>query len=366
MTYRSGMPLLFHTADVHIGDSRNLPGYLDRQEKMLYEFTRICIEREIDVAVYVGDIFDAKYMKPREKDMFLKWFIENDRAAAKNDFDVVIQNGNHDEIEAGYTHLHSHKILQDYGMLKRTKIVEAEPKMLGPFKGTIWVASLPAQKYKKDEINVVVGAMRKKLDAKLEKAGKQTAIPGTEQSIHFVAMVHESIYGAENELGTWKVERGPKLDPDLPVVYWALGDIHKPFQQVMANAWYPGSPIQHEFGDVATERGVLIVDLDNPTEPEPVHLRGIVPLITLSAIPKKWPKDAIVRFEGTPQEISDTVFPDNVVGFKPVVDDVVASVIDTEGHDLLDELPEVLASQNVPSEFHDEIFDVVKDTMGAL
>lgn len=366
MSYRSGSPLILHAADLHIGDSRNLPGYLVRQEKMLDSITELSIDREVDLVILAGDIFDAKYMKPREKDMFLRWLLEHDKAGRKHDFSTVIENGNHDEIEEGYTHLRQHKIMADYGMLKTISIVESEPRLLGPFKGTMWVAALPAGKYRGEEINAAVGVLRKKLDAKLESG--QSSIPGTDAPVYFIAVIHEAILGATNEMGTWVSKKGPALDPELPVTYWALGDIHKPFQRVMENAWYPGSPIQHDFGDLSVDRGVFVVDLDEPTGPEPVLIQGITPLITLSEVPNEWPEDAIIRFEGSPDEIADTTFPENVVGFNPVVETVDGAIeaVELEGHDILSDLPEVLADQEVPADYHEEVLAEIKEAMASL
>lgn len=360
MTYNSGMPLMLHTADLHIGDSRNLPKYLDRQRKMLYEITSLCVEREVDVAVYSGDLFDAKYMLPREKDMFLEWLIENDRAAKKHNFDVVMMNGNHDEIEEGYTHLRSHKIMADYGMLDHTVIVEDQPRVVGPFKDNIYVVVVPAKNYRGEELNFTVEALYKKWHVDCEKRDLHP------DALYIVAMVHEAIYGAVNETGDYKCKRGPKLDPDLPITYWALGDIHKPWQQIMPNAWYPGSPIQHEFGDLSPERGVLIVDLESPTEPEQVKLEGIIPLITVSHVPDEWPTDAIVRYEGTAEEIVDTIFPDNVVGFKPVIDDTIRAVVDTGGSDFLSDLSEVMVDQSVPEEHQDAVLAEIESAIAVL
>lgn len=361
MTFNSGMPLMFHAADLHVGDSRNLPNYLGRQQQMLGECTRICIEREVDLAVYCGDICDSKYMLPKEKDMLLEWMIDNDRIAKRNDFWVVIENGNHDEIEEGYTHLRMFKTLMERKMLKRTIIVEDQPKMVGPFKDKIWCAVVPAKGYKGEELNFIVAALHKKWVADCEKEGFDP------DEGYFVPMVHEGLYGAVNELGTYTVKRGPKIDPELPVTYWALGDIHTPFQQILSNAWYPGSPIQHDFGDVTTERGALIVDLDSPDEPEPVFFEGITPLITLSQIPDEWPEDAIIRYEGTADELVDTEFPENVVGFRPVVDeDAIESAVEMEGDDMLADLPIVLAEQDVPQSYQGEVIEEIQAAAASL
>jgi len=96
---------LLHTADLHVGDSRNLPGYLERQRTMLEWLTRMAIEHKVDAFLIAGDIFDAKHVLPRERDMFQEWLLDNDKAGRDHDFMTVMTNGNHDEIETGYTHL---------------------------------------------------------------------------------------------------------------------------------------------------------------------------------------------------------------------------------------------------------------------
>jgi DNA repair exonuclease SbcCD nuclease subunit len=343
--FRSGDPRVLHAADLHVGDSRNLPRYLERQQQALNELTRLSIEQKVDVALYAGDIFDAKYMRPREKDMFLQWLLANDRAAEMNGFSVVIEAGNHDEIEEGYTHLHGLRILQNHGTLRRTEIV-VTPTTLGPYADRIYVAALPAGCVPIDQIDQTVMLMRRSLDAKLEAGGQNP------DGIYFVVMLHEGVYGAVNEAGTYRVTKGPKLNPDLPVTYWALGDIHKPWQQILPNAWYPGSPIQHDFGDVSRERGCLLVNLDRPTQPEAVCVEGVRPLVTLYDVPDQWP-DAIIRFAGSPDDIAAGNFPTDVVKVLPVVDDVGFSARETE--DPFDQLDEVMREIGVPAEYHDEV-----------
>jgi DNA repair protein SbcD/Mre11 len=342
---------ILHAADLHVGDSRNLPGYLDRQRKMLYGITDIAIREAVQAVVLAGDIHDAKYMLPREKDMLWEWTLHLDFTAQEHDFDVVIENGNHDEIEEDYTHLRSLRIAQDYRMLRRTIVVEAKPELVGPLHEKLWIAVIPAKSYQGDEINEHVRAMLASLDKRSDPDDR-----------YVVAMVHEAIIGAVNEAGTQKFKRGPKLDPELPVTYWALGDIHKPFQMMLPNAWYSGSPIQHDFGDISPERGVLIVDLDEPTAPKPVLLEGIHPLVTIQA-GDEVPADAIVRFEGDAQEIAETVFPENVVSFKPSVDGAIKSVVDTAGLGLLDDLDSVLADQKVPEDLQQEVVDEVRSAL---
>ena len=347
---------ILHTADLHVGDSRSLPDYLVRQEKMLAEITRIAIDQEVDVVVIAGDVCDAKRMFEREKDMLLKWMVEHDRAGEKHDFWSIFMSGNHDEIESSYTHLRPHKILADYSMFKRTYVVEGQPQLIGPIKDQAWFAVLPAptHRYEGEEINDTVAALRKSLIKKLEAKDKSI------KDVYFVAMIHEAVDGAVNEIGTHRTRKGPTISQGIGVTYWALGDIHKPFQKILPNAWYPGSPIQHDFGDVSQERGVLVVDLDHPEDPKKVLVEGIVPLVTVTEVPREWPKDQIIRFEGKPQEISETVFPSNVVGFKPVVGDVKI-MVNTEGDDLLDGIDEVFRDHRIPEELQESVVKVIRE-----
>ena len=357
---------LLHTADLHVGDSRNLPNYLERQRAMLYWLTEQAKQHEVDAVLIAGDIFDTKHVLPRERDMFMEWLLDHDRAAFKSEFVTIMIGGNHDEIEAGYTHLHGLKRLMQRNVLQRTVVVDVHAQCLpvqslrDPDAERMWVACMPAANYRGDELSTAVRAFRSSLDLKAEKSG---------EPIHyFVVMAHEAIVGATNEMGNYRA-RGPRLDTKLDVTYWALGDIHKPYQAMAPNAWYPGSPIQHEFGDVSTERGCLLVDLDDPTNPRRLQVEGVVPLITLYDKPDEWPTDAIVRFEGTAEEIADTHFPDNVVAFKPLVEvenlSREAIAIDLAGYAILEGLDDVLLEQAVPPERWEAVGDMLRNALDA-
>jgi exonuclease SbcD len=350
---------ILHTADLHVGDSRNLPHYLERQRDMLAWLTRMAVEHRVAALLVAGDIFDAKHVLPRERDLFQEWLLDNDKAGRDNGFMTVMINGNHDEIESGYTHLHGAKRLMERGVLHSTAVVELHAQCIQVVPG-LWVACMPAANYKGDELSTAVGAFRKALDLKAEKTRQPPR--------YFVVMAHEAIAGATTESGGYRA-RGPVIDTSLDVTYWALGDIHKPYQQMAPNAWYSGSPIQHEFGDVSQDRGALLVDLDDPTNPRPLQIEGVVPLVTLYDRPDEWPTDAIVRFEGTAEEISDTHFPGNVVAFKPLVEvetrarETVA--IDLAGYAILEGLDDVLAEQAVPLERREAVGETLRRALDA-
>jgi len=352
---------LLHVADLHIGDSRTLPNYLDRQRRMLDWIRRQAIEHDVDVLLVAGDVFDSKYVTARERDMFLEWLLHNDHDGEDNNYYTVMMSGNHDVIEAGYTHLHGLRMLVTHNALHTTSVIDSA--QLLNF-STLYLAVLPYANYKGDELSTVVRSMRKSLDLKLEKI--RPDIAQKIKSPYFVVMAHEAIAGALNEAGTYKA-RGPSIDTTLNVIYWALGDIHKPFQSVAPNAWYPGSPIQHDFGDISQTRGALLVDLDDPTNPTPLLIGSeVTPLITLYDIPEDWPTDAIVRYEGTPDEIAAQHFPENVIAFKPVVaPSQLQDAIDLDGYGMLDGIEEVMDGL-VPDDYQGSVVTYLKQAVDLL
>lgn len=319
----------------------------------------MAVEHGVGAVLIAGDIFDTKHVLPRERDVFMEWLFDHDRLGGNHGFNTVMISGNHDEIEDGYTLLHGLRRFQDRGLLRWTEIVEVHARTVKVRPGLV-AACLPAAGYRRDELGTAVATMRKAFDLQREKS--------KEPEPYFVVMAHEAVAGAYNESGTYRA-RGPGIDTSLDVTYWALGDIHKPYQQMAPNAWYPGSPIQHEFGDISQTRGALLVDLDDPTEPQPLQIEGVVPLVTLYDRPEQWPTDAIVRFEGTADEIADGYFPDNVVAFKPLVEvedrarDAVA--IDLAGYALLDGIEDVMAELAVPTQRWEAVGNKLRATMDA-
>lgn len=346
---------ILHTSDLHIGKSRKLPDYLGRQRQMLNEIYRIAKSREIDLLLVAGDIFDTKMIYPREKDMFLQWVLKLDALASEQDFSVIIMDGNHDLLTEGYTHLRFLRVLQDEGHFKCTDIVEIEPTLIR--KGNVFVGCVPAKYYNTEQLNTIVNSLYLKAN-KLAWGESAPVENKRHPELKFIAMVHECILGSMNSIG-WLADKGPQLDPDLPVDYWALGDIHK-YQQVrgVPNAWYSGSPIQHDFSDT-DRRGILIVDLDQPTKPEFVELQGVTKLVTLTEIPDEWEEDQIVRLEATPDVLAKTDLPANVVATKPVVN--AQKAIDAvRKDDMLHGLPEILAAMGVTPDDQETAIDTIR------
>jgi len=284
------MVKLIHTADLHIGKSRTLPDYLERQEIMLDGIYKVAEARGTKLVLMAGDIFESKNIKWEEQQLFMEKLFEYD---AKGFF-TVLCNGNHDELATGVSHMWLPAMVQKAGGLNNTYVIDTEPQVI----------RLPEV-----EIAVIPVVNNNMTTGELEDE-----VSRLHRDLHptkpFVVMLHATITGSNTDIG-YSITGGPRI-PDLHFVdYWAVGDIHRS-QEIGHNAWYSGSPIQHNFGD-AQPKGVLVVAVEKDETPttELVELEGIKPLVTITEKPDEWPTDCYIRYIGPMEGIMD--LPDNVI-----------------------------------------------------
>jgi exonuclease SbcD len=284
-----------HTADLHIGKSRTLPDYLERQELMLDGIYKVAGDRDIKLVLMAGDIFESKNIKWEEQQLFLEKLFEYD---AKG-FTTVVCNGNHDELATGVSHMWLPAMIQKSGGLKRTHVIDGASQLITLPELEIAVIPVVNNNMTTSELEDEVS----KLYGLIEEQDTDYPMP-------FVVMLHATISGANTDIG-YNISGGPRI-PDLPFVdYWAVGDIHRS-QEIGHNAWYSGSPIQHDFGD-AQPKGVLVVAAEKGSTPttELAELEGIKPLVTLTKVPEEWPTDCYIRYLGPLEGIME--LPPNVI-----------------------------------------------------
>ncbi len=331
------MPKFIHTADLHVGKSRTLPDYLERQEKMLDGIYKIAEEREIKTVLMAGDIFESKNIRWNEQRAFIERLLTYDSKG----FTTVICNGNHDELAAGATHMWLPSLIADFGGLKNTIVIDGESKIVDLPEMVIGVIPVVPSNMTTQELSDAVATLYEKAD----------------DSKPFVVMLHATIRGCNTDTG-WSPGSGPRIPSDCSFVdYWALGDIHKS-QQLADKAWYSGSPIQHDFGDVQP-KGVLVVEAAQKADPivELVELEGIKPLVTLTELPDQWPTDCHIRYLGPLESLME--LPENVVKTSGVFpgseDEEEEQPVEVEFSDSLTEgLPEFLHAKGMPPELQEE------------
>ena len=301
------MSRLTQCADLHVGKSRNLPTYLERQSLMLDAIYQVAEDHGDKFVVIVGDIYDRLVLTPKEKDLFLNKIAWADN----NGFTTVMESGNHDcidESENGYSHLRTIKNLITHNCLKNTYVVESKPDWLHLPKFGVCFLCWPAAYGKSEIVNQTIRDLSVQARSKIKD-------PNTK----YIALIHECVTGSSNDSGF--AFKGVVLDQDLPVDVILLGDIHKKQKIPGVHAWYCGSPIQHDFGDEGG-KGVLVWDLDNLKKPTFHSLADFVPeLVTIQVADDQSvesldiPENAYVRIEASREKIAEMseLLPANVV-----------------------------------------------------
>lgn len=243
-----------HTGDLHVGANRYLPDYLRRQEEMLDSIFDVAYDHGIDTVVIAGDIFDdPETTTQAEREMVERKLLEYDGAG----FHVLMIPGNHDLVDAtGYTAVHYLALLFRHGKFKNSCVTE--DTMYLRVGDTVFCLLCHRKHRFKEDLKVAVEQF----------IGSSIVIPHD----YFVVVAHETIRGAQTDIkmkdgSYYQLKDGEDAPPDdLPVTYWALGDIHK-VQAVSKNAFYSGSPLQTKFNDT-WPKGVLVVDTANPEDPQ--------------------------------------------------------------------------------------------------
>lgn len=338
------MPKFVHTADIHIGKSRTLPDYLDRQELMLDGIFKVAEAQGTKTVLMAGDIFESKNIKWNEQRAFLGRLFDHDARG----FTTVLCNGNHDELVTGVSHMWLPQLINDFGGLKNTTIVDGESRLVKLPDMHIGVIPVVHNNTTTSELSDAVAKLYERADDELP----------------FVVMLHATISGCNTDTGV-SLSGGPRIPNDCPFVdYWALGDIHKS-QQMADKAWYSGSPIQHDFGDLQP-KGVLSVVVEKGEEPqvELIELEGIKPLVTLTEVPDEWPTECYIRYLGPLEGIID--MPENVIKTQGVVpedeDEEAPKPVEMEFSDSLTEgLPEFLNDKGIIPELQEEAVKWVQE-----
>lgn len=245
------------TSDIHIGESRNYDGYLERHRKVLWDILDLAQKKKKPLLI-PGDIFHRNDTRHEERRLAYEWICEMEDRKIYS----IITAGNHDHIEGTSTQLDP---LLKFPF-KYVKIVAWEPEVIEL--GNLGIIALSWQDYTEVEIKELVDRLYPLIADKEFK----------------VVMVHEFVYGSMMDNGKI-IAKGMKLPTTLPMIdYWAMGDIHKCQPATLPNAWYAGSPLQFKFDDVL-EKGVLDVALPFAGRPEFIRTK-FKPFITVDSVEK--------------------------------------------------------------------------------
>lgn len=276
------------SADWHIGASRKLPGYLERQNQMMDKIAEVVTTRTSSGVLLVSaDLLDRENVLPKERDSLLTKLLQYDTAGIT----TIIIDGNHDRLSKNHSNLSFIEIMTNYGVFKHLKIATIKPKKFTIFKQDILAVPW---------MGCTEGEYNKRVKTWIRDTG----------CIRPIVMTHEQFRGCADDLG-FETNEGPLPDKKLMegVHILVAGHVHK-MQRILPRAFYSGSPMQKTFGETP-DKGVLYFQSDKPDEPEFIQLEGLKQLVTLTSIPKKWP-DAYIKLK-LPKGTKTGVLPDSVV-----------------------------------------------------
>lgn len=322
------------TGDIHIGESRNYEGYLERHKGVLWQILDYCEKHKLPLLIN-GDLFHRNDTKHEERLLAYAWLAE----AQRRGIVVIMTAGNHDHIEGEKTQLDAIKEFE----FENIKIVGWKPEVIRM--GNIGVIALSWQDYTTEQIFDIVTNL----------------YPQIADCEHKIVMVHEFIWGSAMDNGKI-LYRGLKLPADLPQIdYWALGDIHTFQPGNLPNSWYAGSPLQFKF-DCKREKGFIKVKLPFTERPEFIRTH-FKPFITITKM-EEMTEDAYYDLHGDAQEIVNAQNDSRIVRSNWVKDISQALTdITQDGFSVANGLSEFLSSKGINEEWQNKALEFVNKTV---
>ena len=239
-----------HTADWHIGKGQAyIPHTVERTLDAIDAVYAKAAELGIYTVVQAGDVFDSPSVSDQDRYTFAHKLLSLDEAG----FRTLIIPGNHDEIDKDLSALSYLSLLTEQGRFNRTVVANKTKLVVVDGTGFLLFASEPWGSLDQHIDQVCEGSLDLDLD-------------------HLVVVAHTPMIGSTTSLGK-VMTHGSEFKSDPRVTYCAYGDIHK-YQRVGPRAYYSGAPLQTDFGEVC-RTGVLVVDLDEPDDPNFVEIPSI-------------------------------------------------------------------------------------------
>lgn len=282
---------IVHTSDWHVGRRWKGIQRLDEMDAVLDHLAEFIEREEVDLVLHTGDIFDSRNPPPEAEHLVNRFFVRVGRAGSH----MVVIAGNHDDPQR----LDARALLAEYAnvqILGRPRsaqqgghrVVETrsgDRAVVGalPFASAgAWVSAL--------DIAGDEASARSKYARMFQRAVQNLSQPFQKSAVNLL-MAHTHLEGAvfgESERRVHIGEEWAATAQTLPTSasYIALGHIHKP-QKVAGTlpAYYAGSPIQMDFGEVGQEKTFVFVTATpgKPVQVEHIRYEGGLPLADVRA-----------------------------------------------------------------------------------
>ena len=272
---------IVHTSDWHVGRRWKGIQRQDEMEAVLDNLSTFIEKESIDLILHTGDIFDSRN-PPADADRLVnEFFLRVGKAGAR----MVVIAGNHDDPRR----------LDARGLLTRFANVEMLGEPRSAADGGVLnieaggeraiVAALPfasAGRWVSAMDLVGKEAEARSKYARMFQLAMTNLCQGFDAGAVNLVMAHTHLEGAvfgESERRVHIGEDWAATPQTLPTEasYIALGHIHKPQKMPGAlPAYYAGSPLQLDFGEVGQEKSFVLVNVKagNPAQIERIPYEG--------------------------------------------------------------------------------------------
>lgn len=257
---------ILHTADWHLGRIFHGVSLIEEQAHILDQMVTLAAERKVDCVIVAGDIFDRAVPPPTAvallDDVWSRFVIDLK-------LPVFVIAGNHDSperIELG-ARVVSRAGLHVAGTLRETASVTLDDAH-GPVEFFLLPYAEPGRvrtAYGALPVPSGVGAVQHVDQPGRALAYQARRAAGLKQHRRSVCIAHGSVAGTsacESERPLSVGVGAACADTTFsPFSYTALGHHHRP-QSITTKIRYPGSLFKYSFSEVADQKGVTIVDVD--------------------------------------------------------------------------------------------------------
>lgn len=291
---------ILHTSDWHLG--KTLEGFsrLEEQEKFTEEIIHIVKEKQIDLVLIAGDVYDSSNPPAAAETLFYKTLQE---ITEDNKTGVIVISGNHDNpdrltasspiaAERGIILLGTPKSYIEKGKYGCIEVIDSgagfiEIQLNGE-RSVIITIPYPSEK-RLNEIfteELKEGEKQKSYSERIGQLFDELSLKYREDTIN-IAVSHVYISGGEVSDSERPIQIGGSyaIEADkLPqrAQYVALGHLHRP-QKVKfkdSKIYYSGSPLQYSKSEIAYSKCAYIVDVKAKSEAqvEEVMLKNYKPI----------------------------------------------------------------------------------------
>jgi len=291
---------IVHTSDWHLG--KNLEGYsrINEQKLFLDELYKICNERQIDILIVAGDIYDSSNPSAEAERLFYSYM---EKLSSKGKRAVVIISGNHDSanrLTSSSPLAEKFCIIMEgtvktvvntgtYGDFKINRVFEGGFEIEKDNERAVFITMpYPCEK----NINEIISEkfeeteFKESYSNKIKSIFKEREKEFSDDTINIV-VGHFYIFGGTSTDSERNIQLGGSYAVDYDVFpektqYVAMGHLHRP-QHIKTNikhSYYAGSPIQYSKSEVGYAKCVFFAELKPSKEAfvEKIYLKNYKPI----------------------------------------------------------------------------------------